>query len=218
MQLISGEVEGLLAQTVQAASLLVRMSPHVRAVQVLNELPVTSTEDGVLAELGSFYADEKRKLLLVFDIPGIAALGLAEVATLEFTYVELPAVAQHTVTVPLHVNVVPGDQAAGRIPDPVVRTEVAFLRAQQAKRRASTHLSAGDTEAALREISGAQATVDAALASAPPELVADLNEEAEVLRNLAHETEYGLATRAAKLSSSDAYYKSSKRGRNRPNS
>ncbi len=218
VQLISGEVEGLLAQTVQAASLLVRMSPQVRAVQVLNELPVTSTEDGVLAELGSFYADEKRKLLLVFDIPGIAALGLAEVATLEFTYVELPAVAQHTVTVPLHVNVVPGDEAAGRIPDPVVRTEVAFLRAQQAKRRASTHLSAGETEAALREISGAQATVDAALASAPPELAADLNEEAEVLRNLAHETEYGLATRAAKLSSSDAYYKSSKRGRTTPSS
>jgi Ca-activated chloride channel family protein len=217
-QLISGEVDGLLAQTVQAASLLIRMSPHVRAVQVLNELPVTTTAEGVLAELGSFYAEETRKLLLVFDIPAIAALGLAEVATLEFTYVELPAVVQHTVSVPLHVNVVPGDAAAGRIPDPVVRTEVAYLRAQQAKRRASTHLSAGDTEAALREINDAQATVDAALAAAPPELAADLREEVEVLRYLAHETEFGLAARAAKYSSSDSYNKSSKRGRTRPSS
>ena len=75
-------------------------------------------------------------------MPAIAALGLTEVATLEFTYVELPALKQHTITVPLHVNVVPGDQAAGRIPDPVVRTEVVYQRAQQAKREASSAWSA----------------------------------------------------------------------------
>jgi Ca-activated chloride channel family protein len=70
--LIGGEVEGLLAQTAQAASVLIRLSPHVRAVQVINDLSVTSTADGILAELGSFYADETRKLLLVFDVPAVA--------------------------------------------------------------------------------------------------------------------------------------------------
>jgi Ca-activated chloride channel family protein len=214
--LIAGEVEGLLAQTAQAASMLVRLNPAVRAVQVLNELPVIATADGIVAELGSFYADEVRKIVLVFDVPGIAALGLAEVATLEFTYVELPALKQHMVAVPLHVNVVPGDQAAGRVPDPVVRTELVYLKAQQAKRRASTHLSAGDTEAALKEIHEAQETVTAAMASAPPELLADLTEEAESLTYLANETQSGLITRAAKYSSSDSYYKSSKRGRSAP--
>ena len=214
--LIAGEVEGLLAQTAQAASLLVRPTAAVRAVQVVNELPVTATADGIVAELGSFYADEVRKIVLVLDVPGIAALGLTQVATLEFTYVELPALKQHTVSVPLHVNVVPGDQAAGRVADPAVRTELVYLRAQQAKRRASTHLSVGNAEAALKEIRAAQESVTRAMADAPPELVADLAEEVESLSYLANETQSGLITRAAKYSSSDAYGKSSKRGRTTP--
>jgi Ca-activated chloride channel homolog len=225
--LIAGEVDGLLAQTAQAASLLVRPTATVRAVQVVNELPVTATADGVVAELGSFYADEVRKIVIVLDVPGIAALGLTQVATLEFTYVEVaarelgerpsaPALKQHTVSVPLHVNVVPGDQAAGRVADPAVRTELIYLRAQQAKRRASTHLSAGDTEAALKEIRAAQESVTRAMADAPPDLVADLAEEVESLSYLANETQSGLIARAAKFSSSDSYTKSSKRGRMAP--
>ena len=42
------------------------------------------------------------------------------------------------------VDVVPGDQAAGRVPDPTVRTELTFLRTQQAKRAAAERMSAGD--------------------------------------------------------------------------
>jgi len=213
VRLISNEVEGLLSQTVQAASVLVRMSPHVRAVQVLNELPVQTTGDGVMAELGGFYADEVRKVLLVFDIPGIASLGLTEVATLEFTYVELPALAQHKITVPLHVNVVPGDEAAGRIPNPVVRTEKAYLRAQQAKRRASTHLSAGDVPAALLEIHEARRIVDEALPSASEDMRAHMAEEVQTLGYLAREAEHGSAPRAARHSSADSYHKSSRRFR-----
>ena len=76
-----------------------------------------------MIELGALLRRRDPQADLTFDVPGIPALGLAEVATLEFGYVELPALEQHTVTLPLHVNVVPGDQAAGRIPDPVVRTE-----------------------------------------------------------------------------------------------
>jgi Ca-activated chloride channel homolog len=212
--LIAGEVEGLLAQTAQAASLLIRLSQYVRSVKVINELPVTATGDGVLAELGSFYSDETRKLVLTFDVPALATLGLTEVATLEFTYVELPALKQHTVVIPLHINVVPGDQAAGRIPDPVVRTELIYQRVQQAKRRASSHLSAGDASSALADIRDAQAAVVAALASSPPAaLAADLAEEAQALQYLANETEHGVIARAAKYSSMDASYKSSKRGR-----
>src|SRR3954451_3067487 len=148
VQHIAGEVTGLLSMAAQAGSLLLRMSAHVRAVQVLNELPSVAVDDGILVELGSFYSGEVRKLVLTFDVPGIPALGLAEIASLEFTYIALPTLEQHTVTVPLHVNVVPGDQAAGRIPNPVVRTEMAFQRAQRAKREASSALSVGDARAA----------------------------------------------------------------------
>jgi len=52
---------------------------------------------GVLIELGSFYADEIRKLVLTFDIPGVALLGLTAVATLTFTYVEPTGLPQQNV-------------------------------------------------------------------------------------------------------------------------
>lgn len=211
--LIAAEVEGLLAQTAQAASLHVRLTPAVRGLLVVNDLPANTVDDGVLIELGSFYADETRKLVLTFEIPAVAALGLTEVATLTFTYVELPTLVQHTVTVPLHVNVVPGDQAAGRVPDPVVRTELIYLRAQQAKRRASSHLSSGDTGAALQEIQQAQREIAEAQVGAPEELAADLAEEAEALNYLARETEAGSALRAAKYASASSSARLQKRGR-----
>ncbi|HEX6873152.1 MAG TPA: VWA domain-containing protein [Micromonosporaceae bacterium] len=212
--LIAGEVEGLLSQTAQAASVLIRLSGHVRDVQVVNDLSVSSTTGGILAELGTFYAEETRKLLLVFDVPAVAALGLTEIATLEFSYVELPALKSHTVTVPLHVNVVPGDEAAGRIPDPVVRTELLYQRVQQAKRRASGHLTAGDSGAALAEINSAQELVRQASSIDPSgPLSSDLAEEAQALAYLARQTQAGMLARAAKYSSMDAAAKSSKRGR-----
>jgi Ca-activated chloride channel family protein len=211
--LIAGEVEGLLAQTVQAASLHVSLTPVVKSMLVVNDLPASRVDDGVLIELGSFYADETRKLVLTFDIPAVAALGLTQVATLTFTYVELPALLQHTVTVPVHVNVVPGDVAAGRVPDPVVRTELVYLRAQQAKRRASAHLGSGDPEAALKEIRQAQREIAEARVDAPEALAADLAEEAETLSYLERETESGSASRAGKVLSRSSALRLQKRGR-----
>lgn len=211
--LIAGEVEGLLSQTAQAASLHVRLAPVAKHVLVVNDLPATAVDDGLMIELGSFYAGETRKLVLTFDVPAVATLGLTEVATLTFTYVELPALAQHTVTVPVHVNVVPGDHAAGRVPDPMVRTELVYLRAQQAKRRASTLLNDGDTQGALTEIRQAQQEIAAAQAGAPEALAADLAEEAATLGYLAQETETGSAARAGKHLSASSYARLQKRGR-----
>ncbi|SDT34543.1 Ca-activated chloride channel family protein [Friedmanniella luteola] len=214
--LVAGEVDGLLSLAAQAGSLLVRMSPHVRGVRVVNELPSVVVPEGVLVELGSFCSGESRKLVLTFDVPGIPALGLAEIATLEFTFVALPALEQHTVTVPLHVNVVPGDQAAGRIPDPVVRTELAFQQAQRAKREASTALSAGDSKSARRSLRAARSALQDACAAAPAAMAAELQDELAVLTELQQQAASGDLAHAAKLSSADASYKSRTRGRTRP--
>ena len=165
-KLIAGEIDGLLALVAQAGSLRVTMTPQVRAVRVINDLSVAALSDGIMIELGAFYAGETRKLIMTFDVPGIPALGLAEVATLTFGYVTLPALEQQTVTLPLHVNVVPGDQAAGRIPDPVVRTEAAFQQAQQAKRVASTAFSSGDSGAAGAALDRARTMLRTAEAAA----------------------------------------------------
>jgi hypothetical protein len=144
----------------------------VTGLQVLNELPVAALPDGAMLELGSFYAGETRRVLIKLAVPGIAALGLAQVATLDFTHVSLPDLVQHTTSVPVHVNVVPGDQAAGRIPDPKVRSEALFQQTQKAKLQSSRLLSEGRVDEASRllHITGANLRADSA--SLPPAMAA----------------------------------------------
>ncbi len=211
--LIAHEIDGLLNQSVQAASLLLRMAPEVAGVRVANDLPAHATDDGILVELGSFWSGELRKLVLTFDVPAMPALGLAQIATLELRYVALPDLVEHTVTLPVHVNVVPGDEAAGRIPDPVVRTELVYQRVQASKRRASEHLQAGDLSAAVEVLRSAKAELGDVLGAAPAELAAELHSEARVLDTLAFEATEGLATRASKTMLADAALKSRTRGR-----
>ena len=208
---IAGEIDGLLFQSAQAATLHIRMRPACRAVRLVNDLPTTATNEGVLVELGTFYSGENRKLVLTFDVPGMPALGLAEVASLDFTWVELPGLVQHSVTVPVHVNVVPGDEAAGRIPDILVRTELAFQETQVAKRRATGHLSRGETGAALSELRRARDIAVEACAACPEDV--SLRDEVDMVGLLLQEAEYGDVSRAAKLSSADSSFKSRTRGR-----
>jgi Ca-activated chloride channel family protein len=211
--LIAREIDGLLNESVQAASLLLRMAPEVAGVRVANDLPAHPTADGVLVELGSFWSGELRKLVLTFDIPGIPALGLAQIATLELRYVKLPDLVEETVTMPVHVNVVPGDEAAGRIPDVVVRSELVYQRVQATKRRASEHLRSGDVAAAVEALNSARAELSSVVGSAPEALAAELRSEATVLDSLAFEATEGLATRASKTMLADASLKSRTRGR-----
>src|SRR5262249_20278367 len=146
--------------------------------------------DGVIAELGTFYSGETRKVVLTFSVPSVASLGLTRIATLELTYVELPALLQHTVSVPVHVNVVPGDEAAGRVPDAVVRTEVVYQRVQQAKRSASRYLQEGEYEKAQAELTAAEELVrDRLREGAPAALEQELQQEVVELRYLNEATE-----------------------------
>lgn len=204
--IISGEVDGLLDQVAQASSLRVQWTEHVASAEVLNDLPCATLPDGFVCELGSFYAGEQRRLLVKLSVPGIAALGLAQVATLELTHVSLPDLVQHTTSLPVHVNVVPGDQAAGRVPDPVVRSEALFQQTQTVKRRASRLLSEGRAREASELLRETGASLD--VAGAPPELL----REAEQLRAMAEEA-LNDSRRAAKITSTSATIGSRNRGR-----
>jgi Ca-activated chloride channel homolog len=210
--LIAGEVTGLLSQTIQAASLTIAMSPHVRGMRLANGLEVAQVEGGVQVELGSLWAGGERKLVLVFDVPQLPALGLTEVATLELRYVDTVELKEETVTIPLHINVVPGDEAAGRTINPVVATELAFQVTQRAKREASQRLSS-DAAGAAEHLRRAGSTIAAAMASAPVQFAAELSEEASVIQAMTDEARYGEATRASKFLSFDASRKSRQRGR-----
>src|SRR5919106_1005445 len=61
---LASEVEGLLEQAVQAASLTVKPSAEVSAVRLFNDLPATAIADGFMVELGALHAAESRRILL----------------------------------------------------------------------------------------------------------------------------------------------------------
>lgn len=204
---VSGEVDGLLSKPVQAASLIVRPNAPVDTLTVWNDLPGHGVGDGVMIELGDLWAGERRRLVLGFAVPAMPALGLAEIATLELRYVELPDFTEHTVTLPLAVNVVPGDQAAGRVRDPQVQTELLFQQAQDAKRRAAEAFARGDHDGAM----GAYTACASMLAAAPGS--AELREEAAIVAELADRTAAGDGAWAAKRSRAEHALKARQRGR-----
>ena len=207
---VAGEVEGLLSKTVQAASLIIRPEATVDTVTVWNDLPGHPIDGGIMVELGDLWAGEQRKLVLTFAVPAKAALGLAKVAELEVRYVALPDMAEQTVTLPVHVNVVPGDQAAGRIADPKVRTELVYQQVQDAKRKAADALRDGDHNLAQSAYRAAGVQLDAAIAACP---APELDEELRILGELSDRVADGDAAWSAKFSRMDQARKSRKRGR-----
>ena len=203
---VADELDGLLSKTVQAANLLIVPTGKVSAVAVLNAgLPAQRVEGGVLVELGDFYSSEKRKVTMRIQVPAMASLGLAQVATLTLNYVELSDFTQHTVTIPISVNVVPHDLADGRVPNPAVTREVLFLDTQRTKREAEEALRHGDVDHARTSLSRAHRR----LSDAPASVVDDeLRAEAEWLLDSQIAMEQRDSRYMAKHLSSDHWRKS----------
>jgi len=99
--------------------------------------------------LGDLFAGETREVLLRIRVPALASLGLHHLADLRIEYVALPEVTQQTITWPLAVNVVPGDEASGRIPDPSVVTARLLAETTEAKKKAVDSLRRFDTDSAV---------------------------------------------------------------------
>lgn len=210
--LMAEEVEGLLAQVVQGAGLVIKPEAPVDHVVIWNDLPSVAIDGGIMVELGGFHSSEKRKLLFGFSVPSMAGLGLQKVADIELQYVELPSLTTHTVSLPIHVNVVPADEAAGRIPDPTVTSELAYQKAQRAKKEAGDALRANRIDEAMALYQAAGEDLRACSAAAPDAMAHELAEEAELLGELAaragDEAEY-----VAKFSAADRSRKGRQRGR-----
>ncbi|GIH71863.1 vWA domain-containing protein [Sphaerimonospora thailandensis] len=167
-RLIAAEAEGLLSKVTQATSLTITPRSSVTSVLLYGGLPASPLADSaVLVELGDFYAAEQRKVLIKLAVPGIAALGPATVAELALTYVDTETLTSYTTTVPISVNVVPGDEAAKRLPNPVVRAERLFQDVQDTKRQASDALLEGDVTRAMTLLSSGRAQIEDALSWAP---------------------------------------------------
>jgi Ca-activated chloride channel homolog len=213
---IAAEVDGLLSKVVQAATLTVRFSSDVAMVRLYNELPTYQLDDGaVVVELGDLYAEETRKLLLRFRVPAMAALGLAQVASLELRYVEVPALIEQTVILPVTVNVVPGDEAAGRIADPVVRSELLYQEAQLSKREASEAFERGELEAGKELLQAATSQLSSAASIAPALYRPDIAREVDEIASMYRDVDQVGTNHMSKRSRASYYRESTKRGRRR---
>lgn len=196
---------------------MVRFEPTVTFLRLYNDLPAHQLADGlVMIELGDLYADETRKLLLKFAVPAMATLGLARIASLELAYVELPGLIEHTATLPITVNVVPGDEAAGRVPHPTVHSEILFQEAQDTKRQAAAAFEHGDFTTGQRLIGETRARLAASLAAAPaalqPEIQAEID-DVERMESITHDLGAASAPLMSKMTTDSYHRMNRKRGR-----
>jgi Ca-activated chloride channel homolog len=195
----AGLVDDLLGKSVTGALLRVLPRPAVlgaagadgRAAGAVDRIVVhgslPSWVDGqaVVVNLGDLYGGEERQVLVTLGVPALASVGTATVAELELAYTSLPDLELHTVTLPVSVNVVPGDEARGRVPDARVAVARLLLDADEVKRAAAEWLRHGEVvearttlHAGIGKVRGSRdlAGDDAALAARIDAAVADLEE------------------------------------------
>ena len=154
---IAAEVNDLLDKSVVNAVL--RVTPtHAAAgvpqIEVIQRLPYWMDGDSYVLQLGDLYSGENRRFVVDIQVPEIASLGLCKIANITIEYLDLAQRQEISVTMPVNVNVVPGDVAAGRISDPIVRAERLILEAQTAKSLAVEELRSGKTKEASGRLKG----------------------------------------------------------------
>ncbi|MFF0710989.1 vWA domain-containing protein [Gordonia sputi] len=210
---IGGEVDGLLSKAVQAVTLTVRFIPQVQ-VSLYNDLPAHQVADGEVAiELGDLYGSEARKLLLKLAVDGMSGLGVAQIAELDLRYVESATLTEHTVTLPVTVNVVPGDEADGRIADPRVQSEKLYQEGQAAKLRASEAYERGDLDAGSSYLEASRdSLISSAMLAAPAERNA-IDDELSLIEELGAAGAVGDAGYVSKVTRDSYHLGNRKRGR-----
>ena len=183
---IANEVDGLLAKSALNTVLRLEPNPDVDmspAVQLFQRMPMWMEGSTYCVQLGDLISGEERKVVLGISIPAMAALGLCEVARLHLTYTQLPDLIEHTITQPLHVNVVPGDELIGRMFNDTVLAERTMAVIQTEKEAAKEDLNNGNLDSAaarLRRSSQEIRNVSQRVveANGPQDLIERLNSEA----------------------------------------
>jgi len=159
---IAAEVDDLLDKTIVNAVL--RLTPTAAmttapAIEILQRLPYWKDGETYVLQLGDLFSGENRRFVIDIEVPGIAALGLCKLADLTIEYLNLADRQEISVTLPVNVNVVPGDVAAGRVADPVVRAERLILDAQNSKALATDELLTGNVKEAATRLKGTAANL-----------------------------------------------------------
>jgi len=159
---IAAEVDDLLDKTIVNAVLRVTPTDAMSgspAIEIVQRLPYWKDGETFVVQLGDLYSGENRRFIIDLDVPGIASLGLCKIAEITIEYLDLAQRQEISVTMPVNVNVVPGDVAAGRIADPIVRAERLILEAQTAKSLAVDELLNGKIKEASTRLKGAASSL-----------------------------------------------------------
>ena len=88
----------------EAVCIVIRPADSVPAFTLWNDLPVSGSGDGVVAELGDLHAGERRRILLGFQVPTAAALGVAAICELELRWTDPASTTEKIATMPVSVN------------------------------------------------------------------------------------------------------------------
>ena len=159
---IAAEVDDLLDKSIVNALLRVTPSAVLAGapkIEVLQRLPYWIDGDTYVVQLGDLYSGENRRFVIDIPVPAMAALGLATIADITIEYLDLAQRQEISVSMPVNINVVPGDVASGRVPDPIVRAERLILEAQTAKSLAVDELRNGKVKEASSRLKGTAATL-----------------------------------------------------------
>ena len=159
---IAAEVDDLLDKTIVNAVLRVTPTSAMSgapAIEIVQRLPYWKDGETFVVQLGDLYSGENRRFVIDLDVPGITSLGLCKIADITIEYLDLAQRQEISVTMPVNVNVVPGDVAAGRIADPIVRAERLILEAQTAKSLAVDELLNGKIKEASTRLKGAASSL-----------------------------------------------------------
>jgi Ca-activated chloride channel family protein len=159
---IAAEVDDLLDKVIVNTALRFRPTALAKGqpkIELLQRLPYWMDGEDYVVQLGDLYAGENRRFIILVDVPGIADLGLCKIADVTIEYTDLAARSEISVTMPVNVNVVPGDQAAGRIEDPIVKAERMILQAQSEKAIATDEILQGNQKSATKRLKGTAANL-----------------------------------------------------------
>jgi Ca-activated chloride channel family protein len=195
---IASEVDDLLDKTIVNAVLRVTPSPVLAGaplIEILQRLPYWKDGDTYVVQLGDLYSGENRRFVIDIPVPAMAALGLAHIADITIEYLDLAQRNEISVSMPVNVNVVPGDVAAGRVADPVVRAERLVLEAQSVKTAAIEELRNGKRKEASANLKGTaenlrrQASLIPVTDDRSAQSLAIIRAEADEIDNLANTVE-----------------------------
>ncbi|MFM8897168.1 MAG: vWA domain-containing protein [Actinomycetales bacterium] len=146
---IQQTVSDLLDVAVLAAT--IRITPQgdaIDGIRVRQQLPAWREPGAIVLNVGDLYAGEERKVLIAFDVPAVSDLGTCTIAEIAIDFTSVANLAEHHVLLPVTVNVVPGDQARNRVPNPVVQVERLIADADDAKKSAIQALREHQEDAA----------------------------------------------------------------------